>query len=469
MPTWAWTVAKWRITTIFVLLFFINQSLLLPMELSSNARTKINIPESELERIVIVGGGFGGLKLARRLAKQAYQVVLIDKNNFHQFQPLFYQVAMAGLEPSNIVFPLRKIFHKIDNVFIRVTEVSGIRVADGCVDTPLGFCNYDHLIIATGADTNYFGNKALEEHTLSMKSVGEALYLRNTILSDYETSLSVPDYDDRQGLIDIVIVGGGPTGVELAGSLAEMRRYVLPKDYPELDVKGEVDIYLIQSGPDLLKGMSQGASDKALKYLENLGVRVLLNSRVTDFDGRVVHMQDGASIPARKVIWAAGIKGQPLAGLSAEAIGPGNRLKTDRLHRVLGYENIYAIGDVAYMEEEAFPQGHPQVAQVAMQMGANLANNFRRQLKGKAPHPFSYQDRGSMATIGRAKAVVDLPRFHFGGLAAWLLWLVVHLFSILGTRNKLFVIVNWLVNYISYGQSLRLIMKAEGKEATKLE
>ncbi len=436
------------------------------MELSGNATTKINIPESDKARIVIVGGGFGGLKLARRLAKQAYQVVLIDKHNYHQFQPLFYQVAMAGLEPSNIVFPLRKIFHHVDNVYIRITEVTGIRTADRCIDTPIGFCNYDYLIIATGADTNYFGNAALAQHTLSMKSVGEALHLRNSILTDYETSLSVPDYGLRQGLIDIVIVGGGPTGVELAGSLAEMRRYVLPKDYPELDVAGEVDIYLIQSGPALLKGMSDGASEKALKYLQQLGVQVLLDTRVTDYDGQTVSTQDGKRIPARKVIWAAGIKGQPIPGLAAEAIGPGNRLITNRVHQVAGYEHIYAIGDVAYMEEEAFPKGHPQVAQVAIQMGNNLADNFRRQLRQQTPRPFTYQDRGSMATIGRAKAVVDLPRFHFGGLAAWLLWLVVHLVSILGTRNKFVVVINWLINYISYGQSLRLIMKAESKDKT---
>lgn len=432
-----------------------------------SSTTKINIPESELQRIVIVGGGFAGLQLARRLAKSRYQIVLIDKNNYHQFQPLFYQVAMAGLEPSSIVFPFRKIFQHRKDVFIRVTEVTSVDPVAQRLETPLGFCRYDHLIIATGAGTNFFGNENLERNALPMKSVGEALFLRNNILEDYERSLSTPDYEERQELVDIVIVGGGPTGVELAGSLAEMRHYVLPKDYPELDIDKEVDIYLIQSGPDLLKGMSEKSSKKALEYLEKLGVKVLLDSRVVDFDGEKVTMKDGSEIPTKKVIWAAGIKGEPIPGVPQEAITYGNRLAVDRRNRVKGFENIYALGDVAYMEEPDFPQGHPQVAQVAIQMGTNVANNFTNRLKGKPEKDFTYHDKGSMATVGRAKAVVDLPHFHFGGIMAWLVWLVVHLFAILGTRNKLFVFVNWLINYISYGQSLRLIMKAEGKERIK--
>ncbi|MEM9835997.1 MAG: NAD(P)/FAD-dependent oxidoreductase [Bacteroidota bacterium] len=433
------------------------------------ASTKINIPESDQERVVIVGGGFAGLQMARKLAKSNYQIVLIDKNNYHQFQPLFYQVAMAGLEPSSIVFPFRKIFHNRENVFIRVTEVTEVKVAEKRLETPLGFCNYDHLIVATGAGTNFFGNENLERHALPMKSVGEALFLRNHILEDYETSLSTPDYDNRQELVDIVIVGGGPTGVELAGSLAEMRRYVLPKDYPELDVEKEVDIYLVQAGPTLLKGMSEKSGEKALKYLEKLGVRVLLNTRVTDFDGKVVTMKDGSQIPTTKVIWAAGIKGQPLHGIPADSITYGNRLAVDRQNRIKGMQDIYAIGDVAYMEEPDFPQGHPQVAQVAIQMGANVAKNFQRRLKNKPTRDFSYRDKGSMATVGRAKAVVDLPNFHFGGLMAWLAWLVVHLFAILGTKNKLFVFINWLINYLNYSQSLRLIIRAEGGEKAKLQ
>lgn len=427
------------------------------------ATTKINIPESKNERIVIVGGGFGGLQLARKLAKSAYQVVLIDKENHHQFQPLFYQVAMAGLEPSSIVFPFRRIFQNRANVFIRNTEVTQVVPEQKRIITPLGYANYDYLIIATGADTNFFGNEELERHALPMKSVGEALYLRNALLEDYERSLVTPEFDDRQSLVDIVIVGGGPTGVELAGALAEMKRHVLPKDYPELNVDEEVDIYLVQAGPLLLKGMSEKSGKKAQKYLEGLGVKVLLNTRVTAFDGKVVSMKDGSQIHTHKVIWAAGIKGQPIAGLREEAVTYGNRLATDRKHRVKGYEDIFAVGDVAYMEEPNFPQGHPQVAQTAIQMGKNLADNFKRRLKNKAELAFTYKDKGSMATVGRARAVVDLPRFHFSGLLAWLAWLVVHLFAILGAKNKLFVFVNWLINYVNYNQSLRLIIRPSKK------
>lgn len=430
-----------------------------------DATTKINIPESELERIVIVGGGFGGLKLARSLRRANFQVVLIDKNNYHQFQPLLYQVAMAGLEPSSIVFPFRKLFQGDKDIYIRVTEVTNVDPVAKRLQTPLGHCTYDHLIVATGADTNFFGNERIAENALPMKSVAEALYLRNNILDDYEDALTTPEYDPRQELVDIVIVGGGPTGVELAGALAEMKKHVLPKDYPELRIEEEVDIYLVQAGDHLLKGMSPESSAKALRYLENMGVKVLLNSRVTDFDGKTVSLRDGQHIPAQKVIWAAGIKGQPINGLPESAITYGNRLAVDRYHRVKDCEDIYAVGDVAYMEEEAWPEGHPQVAQVAIQMGKNLAGNFQRRQGGKAPEPFSYHDKGSMATIGRARAVVDVPKpkIHFGGLFAWLVWLLVHLFAILGTKNKLFVFLNWLTNYINYNQSLRLIIRPKEK------
>ncbi|PPK88626.1 NADH dehydrogenase [Neolewinella xylanilytica] len=428
--------------------------------------TKINIPESPLERIVIVGGGFGGLQMARKLVKAEYQVVLIDRNNYHQFQPLFYQVAMAGLEPSSIVFPFRKLFQGRDNIFIRMAEVTHVDPVAKQLQTPLGHCNYDHLIIATGADTNYYGNEELERQTLPMKSVVEALQLRNAILDDYEDALTTPGYDDRQELVDVVIVGGGATGVELAGSLAEMKTHVLPKDYPELHVEEEFDIYLIQSGDVILKGMSANSSEKALKYLEELGVKVILNSRVTAFDGRLVSLDDGRTIASQKVIWAAGIKGMPLPGLPPDTITYGNRLAVDRFHRVRGMDGIYAIGDVAYMEEPDFPKGHPQVAQVAIQMGEHLAKNLRyRHARGESWEPFHYHDKGSMATIGRGRAVVDIPKpeFHFGGVMAWLVWLFVHLFAILGTRNKLFVFLNWLYNYINYNQSLRLIIRPRSK------
>ena len=420
---------------------------------------KINIPESDQERIVIVGGGFGGLALARRLAKSNFQVVLIDKNNYHQFQPLFYQVAMAGLEPSSISFPFRKLFRRRKNVFIRVTEVTEIVPDQKRIITPLGYCNYDHLVLAIGAKTNYYGNDQIQQTAIPMKSVSEALFLRNSILADYEKALSTTDYEDRQGLIDIVIVGGGPTGVELAGALAEMKTYIMPKDYPELNCD-EIDIYLVQAAPELLKGMSSDSSEKSLQYLQELGVKVRLNTRVLNYDGTYAYLSDGAKIRSNKVIWAAGIIGNTIHGLPEEAITYGNRMKVDRYCRVEGVDNIYAVGDIAYMEEASYPKGHPQVAQVAIQQGEQLASNLSvgtsRMEQWK---PFSYNDKGSMATVGRNRAVVDLPRLSFQGFMAWAVWLLVHLFAILGTKNKVFVFLNWVWNYVTYDQSLRLIIR----------
>lgn len=419
---------------------------------------KINIPETNQERIVIVGGGFGGLTLARKLARSNYQIVLIDRNNFHQFQPLFYQVAMAGLEPSSILFPLRKTFHRYDNVYIRVAEVLEVNIQEKRLETSLGICNYDHLVVATGADTNFFGNEQIATHAIPMKSVSEALFLRNTILNDYEIALSTTDFDDRQGYIDIVIVGGGPTGVEVAGALAEMRKNVLPKDYPELDCS-EIDIYLVQSSPQLLKGMSEEASQKALEFLTKLGVKVILNNRVVSYDGEYVEMKDGSRIQSRKVIWAAGITGSLIPGMPESTVTYGNRVKVNRFNQVEGMESIYAVGDIAYMEEEDYPQGHPQVAQVAIQQAKHLAKNLKSQLAGKPMTNFSYRDLGSMATIGRRLAVVDLPNWKFQGTFAWFVWLFVHLFAILGSRNKLVVFINWVWNYLFYDQSLRLIIR----------
>ena len=419
----------------------------------------INISDSDKKRVVIIGAGFGGLTLARKLARQNFQVILIDKNNYHQFQPLFYQVAMSGLEPSSIVFPLRKTFQRRKNVIIRVTEVERIDPAAGIVHTSLGSLKYDHLVLAIGADTNFFGNKNIASKVIPMKSVSEALYLRNKILEDYEKAVTTADFEERQGLVDIVIVGGGPTGVEVAGALAEMKKYILPKDYrDELDCD-EVDIHVIQGADTLLKGMSEQAAEAAERFLTQLGVQVKKNTRVTDFDGEYVYMNDGTKIRANKVIWAAGIIGNTIEGLPDELITHSRRIRVNEYGQVLGFPNIYAIGDIAYRETETYPYGHPQVAQVAIQQAKNVARNLKSIQNKKPLKPFIYNDRGSMATIGRHRAVVDLPRLRFQGAFAWFVWLIIHLFAILGVKNKLFVFLNWLWNYFTYDQSLRLMIK----------
>lgn len=418
----------------------------------------ISIPASAKKRMVIVGGGFAGLTLARKLASSNYQVVLLDKNNYHQFQPLFYQVAMSGLEPSSIVFPLRKLFQKNRNVFIRMTEVKSVDPDTKTITTPLGDLSYDFLVLAMGADTNFFGNEKIANKSIPMKSVAESLYLRNRILNDYEKALSTTDYDERQGLLDIVIVGGGPTGVEVAGSLAEMKKFILPKDYPELDLN-EINIHLIEGTDRVLPAMSKEASAKAQKFLENLDVSVKLNTFVTDFDGTTIRMNDDTSIQANKMIWAAGIKGSIIEGLPDDVITRGSRIKVNRFNQVEGYNHIFAIGDIAYMEEEDFPKGQPQVAQVAIQHANHLVKNLKLIERGETLKPFSYFDKGSMATIGRNKAVVDLPYWRFQGAFAWFIWMFVHLFTLLGVKNKLFVFINWVWNYFTYDQSLRLIIR----------
>jgi NADH dehydrogenase len=416
----------------------------------------INIPETGQKRIVVIGAGFAGLTFVEKMLKSDYQLVLLDKNNYHQFQPLFYQVAMSGLEPSSIAFPLRKAFQGKKNLFIRVAEVDQVDVEKKILLTSLGYIDYDILVLATGASTNYFGNDVLKEKTYSLKTVSESLALRNAILIDYEEAVITRNYDKRQGLIDIVIVGGGPTGVELAGALAEMRSHVLPKDYHELDNK-EVDIYLIQSGNRLLPGMSEKASSAAEKYLKDLDVQVMLDTRVTDYDGEYVTTRDGHKILTEKVIWAAGITANKISGIEQKEQARGNRYKVDNFNKLDGFENIYVLGDLAYMTTDEYPDGHPQVAQTAIQQAKNLAYNIRNSRN----RVFKYNDKGSMATIGRNKAVVDLPSFTFTGFFAWFTWLFVHLFALIGVKNRVFVFINWVWNYFTYDQSLRIILKAE--------
>lgn len=420
---------------------------------------EIRIAKNEKQRIVIIGGGFGGLKLAQMLSGSDYQVVLIDRNNFHQFQPLFYQVATSGLDASSIIFPYRKIFQKKKNIHFRLAEVVNIDAPNKVVKTSIGKLNYDKLIIASGAGNNFFGNANIEKFALPMKSINESLRLRNYILERFEESLSV--HKDEQGaMLTFVIAGAGPTGVELAGTLAEMKRFVLPKDYPELNFE-LMKIIVVEGAPRVLNAMKEQSSKKAHTYLENLGVEVRLSTLVSDYDKEKVTLNSGEIINAKTLIWAAGIQGNFLQGIDESAKVRGNRISVNKYNEVVGTKDVFAIGDVASMEEgdKNYPNGHPQLAQAAIQQGKALATNLLNLKKGKPMIPFKYKNLGSMATVGRNKAVVELPKRSFAGFFAWLVWMVVHLRSILGVKNKFVVLMNWVWNYFTYNLSLRLIIK----------
>jgi NADH dehydrogenase len=425
-------------------------------------------------KIVIVGGGFAGLRLARKLNnKPGFEVVLVDKFNYHQFQPLFYQVATAGLDASNISFPLRKAFHNSKNVRIRLAELKEIIPSRNCIRLENGELEYDILVVATGADTNFFGNPNLVEHAFPMKSTVEAIQLRHQLIQNFEDALLAKSRDELDRLLTIVIVGGGPTGVELSGAIAEMKKFVLPKDYPEIDFN-RMKIFLLEGTEKTLGTMSEKSSKHSREYLERLGVTVLTNTMVKDYNGEKVTLQNGSSIRSNIVIWAAGIKGNVPAGIQKDLIVRGNRIKVDRYAKVIGFENIYAIGDIAYMETPKYPSGHPQVAAVAIQQADMLADNFRKMERKSNPKQlfeFEYHDKGSMATVGRNLAVVDVPKpkMHFKGLLAWLIWMGLHLVLILGVKNRLFVFLNWVYNYFTRDQSLRLIFKAFYRAKTTRE
>ena len=427
---------------------------------------KANLPTSEYPRVVIVGGGFGGITLAEKLAKQPFQVVMLDRHNYHTFQPLLYQVATGGLEPDSIAFPLRKMFHRQKNFHFRMTRVDSVDTEKQEVLTTLGPIAYDHLVLATGSSTNFFGNQEIENNANGMKSVPEALDLRSLILQNFEQTHETDDINERDLLMDFVVVGGGPTGVEMAGALAELKLHVLPHDYPELDFN-LMNIHLVEGGSRLLSSMIEKSSKDAYQALEKLGVNIYLNERVTAFDGREVKTNSDLSFNAATVIWAAGIKGNIPEGFTGEMVTRGNRLKVDPYNRVEGLENVYAVGDLAYMETEEWPKGYPQVAPTAMQMGRHLGDNFKRLATGAPLEPFKYFDKGSMATIGRNKAVLDFRKLHLKGFLAWMGWMFVHIFYLIGFRNKAVVFVNWVWSYFTYDKGTRLIIRPfKRKKAT---
>jgi len=416
---------------------------------------EVELPEVGQKRIIIIGGGFGGVQLAKKLKKSNYQIVMIDKHNYHCFQPLMYQVATAALEADSIAYPIRKIYHRNKNFFFRLGEVSKIDTDTQEVFIDSKSIHYDYLVIATGAQTNYFNNEGLTISAMPMKSIKEALDLRSLILQNFEEALMLKNKRKRQSYMNFVIAGAGPTGVELAGAIGELKLHVLPKDFPELDFN-EMNVYLVHTRERVLPMLSEKSSERAAKYLEKLGVELVLNTRVLDFHGDYVQT-DKDDIIAKTLIWTAGVEGAPVNGIKAESINKGNRLMIDEFCRVKGYENVFAVGDVACMVTEGYPQGHPMIAPGAMQQGEFLANYFKSDLK--STKKFVYKDKGAMATIGKNKAVVEIGKRKFGGTFAWMVWMLVHLLSLVGFRNKMVSLYNWVKSYFTSDKSMRVIIQ----------
>lgn len=416
----------------------------------------INIPDTKLPRVVVIGGGFAGLTFCTQLDTNKYQVVLLDRYNFHTFQPLLYQVATSGLEPSAIAGPLRKLFKNKKNFYFRMGEVNSITLDKARIQTTLGDLKYDYLVIANGAKTNYFGHEDNYKGAFPLKQLNQALELRNSTLKCFEEALLVKNEEDKKALLTFTVVGGGPTGVEMAGAFSELKNNVLPKDYPEIDFN-QMKVHLIEGSPRLLNGMSDKSHENAMEALQKMGVNVLLNTRVQSYKDAKLLLSDGSEINSKTLVWAAGVTGNVIPGLESEVVQPSNRIPVDTHNRLKNYKNVFALGDIAIMSTEVFPKGHPQLAPVAIQQARLLAKNLNKdQWK-----PFKYLDKGSMATIGRNRAVVDLPgKVHFKGIFAWFVWMFVHLMSIIGFRNRMIVLFNWVWNYFTYDRSIRLILRA---------
>lgn len=419
----------------------------------------MNIPETKLPRIVVIGGGFGGVSFIKSLRKEAVQVVLFDRHNYHSFQPLLYQVSSASLEPDSIAYPLRKIFRKSTDFHFRMAKVNKIDPDLKKVYSDIGELSYDYLVIATGTQTNYFGNENVQKYSMPMKTVPQALDIRSLILQNIESADITGNIEDRKQHLTFVIAGGGPTGVEMAGALAEFRKSILHHDYPYIS-ESEMEVHLVEGGDRLLATMSEKASAGALKYLNKLGVVTHLNTLVKDYDGKTITTNTDLCFNTKTFIWAAGVTGDPVEGLKAkDLMQRGNRYKVNRFNQVEGFESVYAIGDIAYMETEKFPKGHPMVAQPAIQQGKHLGENLIRKFRNKKMKPFEYRDKGSMATVGRNKAVVDMRMTTYTGAVAWFIWMFVHLWFLIGFRNRVVTFFNWSYNYINYDRAARLIIR----------
>ncbi|GAB4337856.1 MAG: NAD(P)/FAD-dependent oxidoreductase [Flammeovirgaceae bacterium] len=422
----------------------------------------IDVPEVQIPRVVIIGGGFGGIQLAKKLAKKEVQVVLLDRNNYHTFQPLLYQVATAGLEADSIAFPIRKIFIGQKNFYFRLANVEKISPEEKKVYTNIGSIAYDYLVVATGSKTNYFGLEQIRQHSMAMKTVIQALDLRSYMLQNFEKALDTDDLEERDARMSFVIVGGGPTGVELAGALAELKNHVLAKDYPELDVR-RMQIHLVEAADTVLNNLDPKSSQKTIDFLKKLGVNIWLKTQVTGYEGITVFTNTGKNLIAKNLIWTAGVQGNIPSGFKPDMIIKGNRLIVDEFNQVKGLEKVFAIGDCACMISEKYPKGHPMVAPVAIQQGKLLAENILKELANKPKKPFIYKDKGSMATVGKNKAVVEIGKYKSQGAFAWFIWMFVHVISLIGTRNKFVVISNWLWNYVNYDRSNRIIIRPFNK------
>ncbi len=430
----------------------------------------MNIPASKLPTVAIVGGGFAGMNLTKKLIKlQKFQVVLIDKRNYHTFQPLLYQVSTSSLEADSIAYPLRKLITEKKNAFFRLAEVTSIDAEHHTIFSDIGELVYDYLVIATGSKTNFFGNDTVEENAMWMKTIPQALNIRSLILENLEQAAITKDARARKRLLNFVIAGAGPTGVELSGAIAEVRNNIVPKDYPDIDIS-EMKIHLLEGLDRVLPPMSEKASMKAEKFLKDLGVYIHLNTMVEDYDGELVKTNTDESFETETFIWSAGVTGSPVKGLNASAIvDRANRYQVNVFNQVEGYENVFAIGDIALMKSEEYPKGHPMVAQPAIQQGKHLAKNLERIIKKQKLEPFNYFDKGTMATIGRNKAVVDLNKSTFGGFFAWFIWMFVHLWFLVGFRNRVVTFFNWTYSYINFDRAARLIIRPFKMHKVKLE